>query len=97
MQDVADQFVAPTTIRVDLRNIHLIGAEPIDPAGHIAVARRRGEDVKTQHIRRGYRWAAGALFGAHSGGKRTRGPENPSQSSSFKKRGWTASGFTVSC
>ena len=31
-----------------MRNIHLIGTEPIDLAGHIAGARRRGEDVKAQ-------------------------------------------------
>jgi hypothetical protein len=65
MQDVADQSVAPTTIGADLlRNICLIGTEPIDLAGHIAVARPRGEDVKAKRVRRGYRCAAGALFGA---------------------------------
>ena len=46
MQDVADQSAAPTTIGTDLRNICLIGTEPIDLVGHIAVARPGGEIAK---------------------------------------------------
>src|ERR1700722_14011757 len=34
-----------------LRNIYLIGTEPIDLAGHIAVAGPRGEDVKARRGR----------------------------------------------
>jgi hypothetical protein len=64
MQDVADQSVAPTTIGTDLLRNSLIGTEPIDLAGHIAVARPRGEDVKAKRVRRGYLCAAGASFGA---------------------------------
>ena len=55
MQDVADQ-IAQTPIRADL-----IGTEPIDLAGHIALPRPRREDVKAQRVSRGYRCAAGAL------------------------------------
>ena len=97
MQDVADQSLAPTAIGADLCALYicLIGTEPIDLAYHIAVARPRRDDVQAQRVRRGYRCAAGRAFQS-SGGKRARGPENPSQSSSFKKRGWMASGFTVS-
>jgi hypothetical protein len=77
-----------------LRNIHLIGAERIDLADHLAVARPRGEDVKA--VCQGYRCACWRTCQC-SGGRRARGPEDPSQSSSLKKRGWMASGFTVSC
>ena len=55
-------------------------------AGHIAVARPRGEDVQAQRVCRGYRCVAGALFRS-SGGKCARGPENPFQSSSFREAG----------
>ena len=99
MQDVADQSAAPTTIRADLCAIFVsLELELIDLAGHIAVARPRGEDVQAQRVCRGISLRCWRAFFCFPGGKRARGPENPPQSSSFKKRGWTGfSGFTVSC
>jgi transposase len=53
MQVVADQSVTATTIRADLcANIRLIGTEPIDLAGHIAVA-RPGEKMSKHRVSAG--------------------------------------------
>jgi hypothetical protein len=73
-----------------LRNICLIGTEPIDLAGHIAVARPRGEAVKAQRGRRGYRCAAGALFGDQEESLRADREilPNPSHSRSGVGRFW---------
>ena len=62
MQNVADQL-APTTIRADLCAIFVsLELSRSTWLGHIAVAGPRGEDVQAQRVRRGYRYAAGALF-----------------------------------
>lgn len=44
-----------------MRNIYLTGTEPIYLAGHLAVTRRWGEDVKAQRACRRYRGVADAL------------------------------------
>ena len=79
-----------------LRDICLVGTELIDLACHIAVASVSGEKMSKHSVSAGDISALLARF-SELRRKCARGPENPSQSSSFGKRGWTASGFTVPC
>ena len=92
MQDVADQFPAPTTIRADLCAIFI----SLELSRSIWLATSlspgRGEKMSKHSVSAGDIAALLARFQS-SGGKRTRGTENPSQSSSFKKRGWN--GFWI--
>ena len=85
MQNVADQKRSTTTIRADLCVIFIhSGTEPIDLAGDIVVARRRGEMSK-RSVSAG---DIAALLGAFrsSGGKRTADRKNLSRSS--HSRSW---------
>src|SRR6478672_10318050 len=96
MQDVADQSVAPTTIGADLCAIFVSLDLSRSTWLATSLSPGRGEKISKHSVSAGDIAALLRAFQS-SGGKRARGPENHSQSSSFKKRGWTASGFTVPC
>jgi hypothetical protein len=87
MQFVADQSVTPTTIGADLCAI-FISLELSRSTWLVTSLSPGGGEKMSKHSVCAFQSSAG---------KRARGPEDPSQLSSFKKRGWTASGFTVSC
>jgi hypothetical protein len=76
---------------IDWRDFHLVGTQSFNLDDHIVVAGRRQEDVEAQCACREHLCAAGALL------VRLRGLGNRSRLSSFRKRGWTASGFTACC
>jgi hypothetical protein len=68
MQTVADRPEAPTAIRTDLGAI-FVSLELSDMADHVAVARRRREDVEAS----GAWWRCGRTTGAVCGSKITFG------------------------
>ena len=71
MQDVADQSVAPTTIGADLCAIFISLELSRSTWLATSLSPGRGEKMsKAQRARRGYRCAAGALFGAQKEGVR---------------------------
>jgi hypothetical protein len=96
MQDVADQSVAPTTIAADLWAIFISLELSRSTWLATSLSPGRGEKMSKHIVSAG---DIAALLGGFrsSGGRRARGPANPARLSPFKKRGWTASGFTVSC
>ena len=94
MQDVADQSAAPTTIGADLCAIFVSLELSRSNWLITSLSPGKGEKMSKHSVSVGDgRCAAGALFGAQEESLRC-GPEKPSQSSSLKKRGWMASGFT---
>ena len=90
---VADQSLAPDRDRGrSLRNICLIGTEADRPGlPHRCRQAAERRCPSQQRVRRGYRCAAGALFRAQEESVRADRKILPNPSS-FKKRGWMASG-----
>src|ERR1700760_3365259 len=96
MQDVADQSAAPTTIGADLCAIFVSLELSRSTWLVTSLWPGRGEKMSKHSVSAGDMAALLARF-SELRRKACARTENPSQSSSFKKRGWTASGFTVCC
>ena len=100
MPSVSERPEAPTTIQnrdhLAASFVSLELSRSIWPDRYRCQCRAPARNVEAFRASRGRRGAAGALFGASSGRRRS-GPENPFRSSSFRKRVSTASGFIGCC